>query len=171
MLETARLALRRLEKGDAAFVLELLNEPSFLRNIGDKRVRTLAGAGRYIAEVPQASYARHGFGLYLVLLKATGASIGLCGLVKREALEDVDVGFTFLPRFWSRGYAIESATAVLAEAREAFGLARVVAVVSPGNAASVRVLEKLGFGYERRARLSPGGPDLQLFAADTSGRR
>ena len=166
MLETARLLLRRLVPEDAGFILELLNEPSFVRHIGDKGVRTREDAVRYIAEVPMASYARHGFGLYLVAIKETGEPAGLCGLVKREALRDVDVGFAFLPRFWSRGYALESTAAVLGEARETWGLARVVAVVAPDNVASKRLLARLGFGFETTARLSPDGPDLDLMAAD-----
>lgn len=166
MLATARLVLRRLTAGDAGFILELLNERSFIENIGDKGVRTEAEAGRYIAEVPTASYERHGFGLYLVSLRETGEPIGMCGLVKRDCLADVDVGFAFLPRFWSRGYACEAAQAVLAEARERWGLRRVAAVVAPGNAASKRLLGKLGFRFESAARLSADGPELDLFAAE-----
>jgi [ribosomal protein S5]-alanine N-acetyltransferase len=168
MLETARLTLRRLVPTDADFVLELLNDPAFIRNVGDKGVRTAAGARGYIAEVPQASYDRNGFGLYRVALKGTDVPIGICGLVKRESLADVDVGFALLPRFWSQGYALESVVAVLAEARDAWGLARVVAVVAPHNLASRRLLEKLGFGLEGIARLSSDGPDVHLFAARTS---
>jgi RimJ/RimL family protein N-acetyltransferase len=166
MLATARLALRHLTAGDAPFILELLSEPSFIANIGDKGVRTESDARRYIVEVPNASYERHGFGLYLVSLRETGEPIGMCGLVKRDCLADVDVGFAFLPRFWSRGYAWEAAQAVLAEARERWGLRRVAAVVAPGNAASKRLLGKLGFRLESAARLSADGPELELFAAE-----
>ena len=164
MLETPRLELRRFSAEDAAFILELLNDPSFLRYIGDKGVRNTADACEYIRSGPEASYERFGFGLYLVALKESGEKIGMCGLLKRETLEDVDVGFAFLPCFWAKGYAIESASAVLAHARDDFGLDRVVAITSPDNVASIKLLEKLGFRFERMARLSADAPEVKLFA-------
>ena len=163
-LETERLVLRRLSRGDAPFLLELLNEPSFLRYIGDKGVRTEADARRYVETGPLASYERFGFGLLRVELKESGEPIGMCGLLKRDALPDVDVGFAFLPRFWSKGYAFESASAVLAHARDALGLRRVLAITSPDNEASIRLLEKLGFQFERMARVPEDGPEVRLFA-------
>jgi RimJ/RimL family protein N-acetyltransferase len=164
VLETERLALRRLEPGDAEFILELLNDPSFLRFIGDKGVRNLDDARRYIANGPVASYERFGFGLYLTALKEGGVPIGICGLLKRDSLDDVDVGFAFLPRFWSKGYAFEAASAVMAYGRQSLGLKRIVAVVSPGNDASIRLLLKLGLKLERMVRLEGEGHDLQLFS-------
>lgn len=164
VLETERLALRRLEPGDAEFILELLNDPSFLRFIGDKGVRNLDDARRYIANGPVASYERFGFGLYLTALKEGGVPIGICGLLKRDSLDDVDVGFAFLPRYWSKGYALEAASAVMAYGRESLGLKRIVAVVSPGNDASIRLLLKLGLKLERMVRLEGEGPELQLFS-------
>ena len=112
ILETERLLLRQFSLADAELILELLNEPSFIRNIGNRGVRTLADARSYILNGPVASYAKNGFGLYLVVLKQTNESIGMCGLIKRDTLEDVDIGYAFLPRFWARGYAVESARAV-----------------------------------------------------------
>jgi RimJ/RimL family protein N-acetyltransferase len=165
VLETARLSLRRLSTDDAPFVLKLLNEPSFLRFIGDRGVRSLEDARQYILEGPVRSYARHGFGVYLALRKEDSAAIGICGLLKRESLEDVDVGFALLPGYWSRGYAYEAASAVMAHGREAFGLARIVAVTDPDNSASIRVLEKLGLRFERLVRLRTDGPELKLFAS------
>src|ERR1700694_4605728 len=128
VLETVRLTLRRLSLDDAGFILALLREPSFLRYIGDKGVRTRDDACRYIADGPMASYDRFGFGLYLVQRKAGGEPIGICGLLKRGWLEDVDLGFALQPRFWGEGYAFEAASAVLAHARERLGLRRIVAV-------------------------------------------
>jgi RimJ/RimL family protein N-acetyltransferase len=178
VLETRRLVLRLLSTEDAAFLLELLNEPSFLRYIGDKGVRTEADARRYVETGPLASYERFGFGLWRVELKESGEPIGMCGLVKRDALPDVDVGFAFLPRFWSRGYAFESASAVLAHARDAFGLKRLLAITAPDNGASIRLLEKLGFRFEGMARVPEDGPEVKLFGreastgpADPPGRR
>jgi RimJ/RimL family protein N-acetyltransferase len=164
VIETPRLLLRRLTTGDADFILELLNEPSFVRYIGDKGVRTREDACRYVLAGPVASYERFGFGLYRVELKETGEPIGICGLLKRETLEDVDLGFAFLPRFWSRGLAFESASAVLAHGQGAWGLKRVLAITSPDNEASIRLLAKLGFRFERMAQLSETSPEVRLFA-------
>ncbi len=118
VFETDRLVLRRLTVDDSGFILRLLNEPSFLQQIGDRGVRNLADAKQYILSGPIASYERHGFGLFLVELKDGLVPIGICGLLKRDALDDVDVGFAFVPESWSKGYAFESASAVLAYAHE-----------------------------------------------------
>jgi RimJ/RimL family protein N-acetyltransferase len=166
VLETARLTLHRFSPGDAVFIVELLNEPSFLRYIGDKGVRNEADACRYLEAGPMASYERHGFGLFRVDGKESGEAIGMCGLLKRDWLADVDIGFAFLPRFWAKGYAFEAASGVLAHARDALGLKRVVAITSPENATSIRLLEKLGFRFERMARASEKEPEVRLFALD-----
>ena len=168
VLETARLRLRELSVGDAAFVLELVNEPGWLRFIGDKGVRTLDDARKYVEDGPAASYRKHGFGLYLVEEKASGVPLGICGLVRREELDDVDVGFALLERFQGRGYARESAEAVVDLARSRFGLARLVAITDPGNEASIRVLERIGFSFERRLRLRADGAELALYALTRS---
>ena len=167
---TERVTLRTLGPADADFILELLNEPSFLQHIGDKGVRTVEAAREYIRTGPMASYERFGFGLYLAESKSAREPMGICGLLKREALKDVDLGFAFLARFWSMGYAFESALAVLAHARTVLGLERVVAIVSPGNAASIGLLGKLGFCREGLTRLSQDGPDLELFGSAPSIR-
>jgi RimJ/RimL family protein N-acetyltransferase len=164
VLETERLALRRLTSDDAPFVLRLLNEPSFLRYIGDRGVRTLDDARRYIADGPIASYERFGFGLYLMTLKSDGAAIGLCGLLKRDYLDDADVGFALLPQYWLNGYAYESATAVMEHARRDFGLQRLAAIVSADNIGSIRVLEKMGLRFERMVRATPDAAEVKLFA-------
>ena len=129
-------------------------------------MRTEADARRYVETGPLASYERFGFGLLRVELKESGEPIGMCGLLKRDALPDVDVGFAFLPRFWSKGYAFESASAVLAHARDALGLQRVLAITSPDNEASIRLLGKLGFRFERMARSSEKEGEVRLFALD-----
>ncbi len=164
VLETNRLILRRLAVEDAEFILRLLNEPSFLRFIGDKDVRTVDDARNYILNGPVNSYERFGFGLYLTELKATQVAIGICGLLKRDSLENVDVGFAFLPEFWKRGYAFESAAAVMAYGRNTLGLDRIVAITSPGNDESIKVLVKLGLKFERTIKLSKDGSDVELFA-------
>ena len=150
VIETERLALRELEpQRDAEFILALLNEPGFLRNIGDREVRTREHAERYIADVFTRSYADNGFGLYAMERREDGAPVGICGLVRRDWLEDVDIGFAVLERWYGRGYASEAAAATVRWAREALGVERVVGIVSPGNEASIAVLKKLGLRFER----------------------
>jgi RimJ/RimL family protein N-acetyltransferase len=163
ILETERLILRRLTIDDAEFILELLNDASFLRFIGDKGVRNIDDAVCYLQTGPIASYERFGFGLYLVELKTSGEPIGMCGLLKRDTLPDVDVGFAFLPTFWSQGYAFESAAAVMAFGREALGLRRIVAITSPDNQASISLLEKIGLRFERMIKLGEDQSEVRLF--------
>ena len=164
-LTTDRLVLRPLTVDDAAFILELLNEPSFLRFIGDKGVRTLEDAREYILHGPMVSYEKNGFGLCLTQLAPDLIPIGICGLLKRDSLEDVDLGFAFLPRFWRRGYASEAASAALAHGWE-LGLRRIVAITSPENVGSAAVLEKLGFEFEGMVRLAAGEAAVKLFASE-----
>jgi RimJ/RimL family protein N-acetyltransferase len=164
VVETERLRIRRLALDDAAFILELLTDPSFLRNIGDRGVANLEDARRYLRNGPMRSYEEHGFGLYLTTRKEDGAPIGICGLLKRDALDDVDVGFAFLPRYWSKGYATESARAVVAYGKDVLGLPRIVAVTRADNDGSIRVLRKLGMRFEKTVRLTEGGPALELYA-------
>lgn len=164
VLETARLALRWLETDDAVFVLRLVNEPSWRRFIGDKGIRTIEDARNYIEDGPIAMYLRLGFGLYLVALKDTGEPIGICGLIKRESLEDVDLGFAFLPAFRGKGYAFESASAVMDYGRHVFGLSRLLAVTAQDNEVSAKLLEKLGFHFERLTRLAPDAAEMKVFA-------
>ena len=165
ILATDRLVLRRLTADDdAEFILDLLNQPSFLQFIGDKGVRTLADARHYILDGPVASYQRFGFGLYATSLQDSGVRIGICGLIKRETLKDVDIGFAFLPQFWSQGYAFEAASAVMTYGRNVLGMNRIVAITSPDNYASIKVLEKIGLRFEQMIRPSADGPEVKLFA-------
>ena len=166
VLETERLILRQMTTDDAPFILGLLNEPSFLQNIGDRKVRTLEDARSYILNGPVKSYEKHGFGLYLVAMKETNESIGMCGLIKREGLEDVDIGYALLPKFWSKGYAVEAARATKEYAKDVIGLKRLVAIVDPANEGSIRVLEKIGLRYEKMIRLSADDIELKLFGVE-----
>ena len=164
VFETDRLVLRRLTEEDAPFILRLLNEPSFLEHVGDRGVRNLADARQYILSGPVASYERHGFGLFLVELKEGGAPIGICGLLKRDALDDVDIGFAFVPESWSKGYAFESTSATLAYAHDTHHLKRVVAICSPNNVASINLLVKLGFYFDRMVLMPGDREEVKLFA-------
>jgi RimJ/RimL family protein N-acetyltransferase len=163
VLETDRLILRRLSPEDAGFILRLLNEPSWLRFIGDKGVRSVEDARNYILNGPVEMYSRLGFGLYLVELKDEGLPVGICGLIKRDSLEDVDIGFAFLPKYWGRGYAYEAAAAVMSYGGSVLGLSRIVAVVSVDNVDSAKLLEKLGLRFEGMVRLSNDSEEVRLF--------
>jgi len=166
VLETERLQLRRLTLDDAEFMLGLLNDPDWLRFIGDRGVRGVDAARDYLAAGPIAMYERMGFGLYLTELKDGRVPVGICGLIKREGLDDVDLGFAFMPQFRGRGYGGESARAVLAHGWSAFGLERIVAITSPDNQASIALLERIGFRYERVVHLRDDEDDpVKLFVA------
>ena len=164
-LETDRLSLRWLATDDAAFIRRLVNDPSWLRFIGDRGVRTDDDARRYLEAGPLAMYAGLGFGLYLVETREGGQPIGLCGFVKRETLADVDLGFAFLPEFRGNGYAFEAASATMAFGSRALGLKRVVAITAQDNRPSIRLLERLGFGFERLLRLGDDADEVCLYAA------
>ncbi|MCL4303362.1 MAG: GNAT family N-acetyltransferase [Anaerolineae bacterium] len=164
VLETDRLNLRWLSTEDAAFILGLLNEPSWLQFIGDRGVRTLEDARTYILTGPVEMYTRLGFGLYLVELREGGIPIGMCGLIKRDFLDDVDVGFAFLPAYWGQGYAYEAASAVIAYGAEVVGLKRIVAITNSDNHRSARLLEKLGLRFERMVSYPGEDQEIRLFA-------
>jgi len=172
VLTTERLRLRHMTVDDAAFMLRLLNEPSWLRFIGDRGVKTLADAQSYILNGPVEMVSRLGFGFYIVELKdqaEPAGPVGICGLAQRPYLEDVDIGFAFLPEFWGQGYAFEAASAVLELARTRLGLRRVLATVRPGNQSSIKLLEKLGLRYEKTmphplGDSAEGARELLLYA-------
>ena len=144
-LDTARLTIRPFTLEDAPFIVRLLNEPSFFEFIGDKGVRTLEQAEAYLREGPLASHALRGHGLCMVQDRVTGAPMGMCGLIKRDTLPEVDLGYAFVPEFWGLGHAREAAAACVAWGRRTLGLRSLLAIVSPGNAASIRLLTALGF--------------------------
>src|SRR5215211_2476010 len=166
VLETERLILRRFTVDDAQFILTLVNEPSFIRYIGDKQVRDLEGARQYILNGPVASYEKNGFGLYLVELKESQAPIGMCGLIKREELPDPDIGFAFMPGSWNKGFAFEAAAAVLQDARERLRLQHIIAITTPDNEASIKLLQRLGFRFERLFKPSADKAEVKVFTLE-----
>jgi RimJ/RimL family protein N-acetyltransferase len=166
VLSTPRLLLRQLSADDAAFMLELLNEEPFLQNVGDRRVRTVSEASAYILNGPIASYGNFGFGLYAVELKESGTLAGICGLLKRETLDDVDIGFAFLQKFWGRGYGYESAAAVMNWGWNTLGLKRIVAVTAPKNRDSITLLEKIGLRFEKMIDMPGHAGESALFSAE-----
>ncbi|HSS51797.1 MAG TPA: GNAT family N-acetyltransferase, partial [Thermoanaerobaculia bacterium] len=165
VLETDRLLLQRFtaDPEESEFALRLLNEPSYLQNIGDKGVRTLEQAAKYLREGPIKSYELHGHGLYRVVLKETAELVGICGLLKRDQFKDADLGYAFLPEFWSRGFAFESASAVLEYGRETLGLSKVIALVNPANAPSINLLKKLGFSFSETVKMESGGAVADVY--------
>jgi len=166
ILETERLILRHQTTEDAVFMLELMNDPSWIQNIGDRGLRTVDDARNFISKGALDSYARLGFGFYLTELKEGGIPIGICGLIKRDALEDVDVGFAFLPKFWGKGYAYEAASAVMDYAKSVLGLQRIVAITKEDNHASGKLLEKLGLHYEGMIPYGDKDEEVRLFKID-----
>ncbi len=164
VLETDRLRLRQLETGDAPFIVELLNDPDWLRYIGDRGVRNEEQAVAYILNGPARSYAERGFGLYLTEEKSGGAAIGLCGLIKRDFLAYVDLGYAFLPRFRGAGYAFEAATGVLRYAGAGLGLRHIAAITALDNQRSAQLLAKLGFRFERLMPYPGEEEPVRLFA-------
>jgi len=162
-IETPRLRIRDLSPDDAAFVLELVNEPAFLANIGDKGLRTLDDARRYLADGPWTRQKRPGYGQFLVELKATGEPVGICGLLHRDALDVTDVGFAMLERHRARGFATEAAVTVMRYGRAELGVAEIVGLTTPGNTASIKVLEKLGMRFDRMVKMTDDDPGTALY--------
>jgi len=166
IIETERLALRVQTTDDAAFILELMNTPSWLEFIGDRGVRTIEDAKAYILNGAARMYEQHGFCLFLVERKEDQTPLGICGLVKRDTLEDVDIGFAFHPKYWAQGYAYEAATAVMTYGKETLELKRIVAITSQDNHASSKLLEKVGLQFEGLIQLSNDSEKLKFFASN-----
>lgn len=163
IVETERLTLRQLEQTDAPFIFKLLNDPSWIENIGDRGIRTLEDAEAYIINSPNAMFQQYGFSLLLVETKDPIEPIGLCGLIKRDSLEDVDLGYAFLPEFWGKGYAYEAAAATMDYSQEVHNLSRIVAITLPENKPSVKLMTKLGFQFEETLVLAGDDEELALY--------
>ncbi|TCP66522.1 GNAT family N-acetyltransferase [Baia soyae] len=163
-LETERLILRFQTLDDATFILELVNDPSWLKFIGDRGIRTIEDAKNHILNGPIRMYEELGLGFLLVERKEDHASIGICGLVKRASLDDIDVGFAFLPQYRGQGYAYEATTAVMSYGRGTLGLDRIVAITAQDNVHSIKLLEKLGMKFEQFIQLSSDSEEINLFA-------
>ncbi|MBS0378161.1 MAG: GNAT family N-acetyltransferase [Proteobacteria bacterium] len=168
MLETGRLTLRHLTQGDAPFVLELLTDPAFRANIGDRGVHDLPSALHYIATGPGASYAQHGFGLNVIELKGTSEPLGMCGLLRRDTHPDVEIGFALLPKGRGRGIAREAAAGTLAWGFRTLNLKRIVAITAPENRDSIRILENVGLKYEGIVHLTGDGRPSKYFVLEQS---
>jgi len=168
ILETERLILREIVESDDAFILDLLNQPSFIKYIGDRNVRNLEQSREFIENRYRASYRDNGYGLYTVELKEDHTPIGMCGFVRRDTLPDADIGFAFLPQFERKGYAFESASAMMKYGREVLGLKRVLAITSVDNESSGRLLGKLGFKLDGVITMPNDTEELKLFSTDVT---
>ena len=166
ILETKRTILREVVESDAAFMLDLLNQPSFIKYIGDRNVRTVEEARDFIENRYRQSYRDNGFGLWTVELKGDGTPIGICGFVKRDTLPDADIGFAFLPQFCGQGFALESAAGVMNYGREKLKFKRVLAITTQFNESSGKLLERLGFKFEKLTKQPHDPEELKLFSFD-----
>ena len=166
IVETERLVIREITVEDAGFICELLNTPSFIKYIGDRGVRTVADAARFINDRYRQSYREHGYGLYVVELKSDDIAIGICGFVRRDTLPGPDLGFAFLPEHRRKGFGYESAAAMMKYGREVLGFDKVFAITSLDNEISGKLLAKLGFDFERLIEM-PAGEQLKLFHCKT----
>lgn len=165
-ISTERLTIRPLTLEDAAFIVTLVNDPDWLRFIGDKAVHSEDDARRYLAAGPLAMYGLHGFGLCAVERNSDRSTIGMCGLIRRDGLQDVDIGYAFLPDARGQGFALEAAQAVLEHGLSTIGIGRIVAITDPDNAASTRVLERIGMRFERHMHLKDNAKRVALYAIE-----
>jgi [ribosomal protein S5]-alanine N-acetyltransferase len=168
ILETERLILREFNLEDAAFILELLNTPTWLKFIGDRKVHSIDDAKNYLLNGSMKSYAENGFGFYAVVEKTdtsdrTNQTIGMCGLIKRDALPDIDIGFAFLPNLISKGFGYEIASATLDYAFNILKINRIIAIVNPENKKSIGLIKKIGMQFEEMIKLGDDDKELMLF--------
>jgi RimJ/RimL family protein N-acetyltransferase len=163
ILETKRLTLREFTEDDAEFIMKLLNSPGWLKYVGSRNIKTEQDAVGYINDKMISGYIKNGFGFYAVETKENNACIGMCGLTKRENLDDADIGFALLPEYEGKGYAYESASAVMDYAQNILKLGRISAITVAANKSSIRLLEKIGLGFEKTITIPGDLEELMLF--------
>jgi RimJ/RimL family protein N-acetyltransferase len=166
ILETERLNLRTIEPDDAAFYYELVNDPTWLEHIGDKGIRSVEQARTAIIDGPCAMQAQRGHSLYVMERKSDGAALGLCGLIKRDSLPDVDIGYAIRPAWFGQGYTYEAAAAVVAYARGQLGMKRLLGITSPANTTSIHLLQKLGLSFVEHKVLPPDGRPTNIYCIE-----
>lgn len=164
ILETERLIVREVDDSDAAFLRDVVNIPEFIKYVGDRGVKTMDDALKYAGKITD-HYAEHGYGIWVVEIKETGEKAGLCGLLKRDHLDAPDIGFSFLPAFWSKGYAYESAIATMEYGRDRLGIKKILAITSEDNTSSIKLIEKLGLRFDSMTRMPDEDHDVRLFAS------
>jgi RimJ/RimL family protein N-acetyltransferase len=164
IVETKRLRIREIAVTDTEFIFRLVNEPSFVSNIGDKGLRSLHDAQRFILEGYWTNQERPGYGMFLAVLKDGGDPIGGCGLLYRKTLDVTDIGFAFLPEYWNRGFAFEAAKAILQYGYTTLEVEKIVGLTSEDNFGSINLLKKLGMDFERTVKMSDDDPGTVLYA-------
>ena len=166
VIETERLILREFVLEDAPFIFELLNSPGWLKYIGPRGVTGLKEAGKYITVMMMPGYEKYGFGFYMMVRKNDGAEMGMCGLIKRDSLEDVDIGFAILPEYEGNGYTSEAAAATLVYARDTLNLKRIAGITVSYNKGSIKLMEKLEMKFEKMIRLPNDEEELMLYVRE-----
>lgn len=164
IIETERLKLRNILENDAEFIKKLVNEPSWIQNIGNRNINSTSDAQEYIRSRMTDSYQKNGFGLYLVELKDSRKPIGMCGLVKRDPSEDPDIGFALIPEVWGKDYAVEASRGVLHYAKNTLKLKRILGITIPSNIPSIKTLEKIGLKFERMSVAKEDGKDIRVYS-------
>lgn len=162
--ETSRLFISKITLKDSRFFLELVNTPHWLKYIGDRKIKTVKDAKGYLRNVTLKSFTDFGFGFYKLQMKDANKTIGICGLVKRKQLDDVEIGFALLPEYEGKGFGYEASLSVLELAKETFGLKKITAITLPTNISSIKLLEKLGLTFEKKVKPFEDDEELLLFA-------
>jgi RimJ/RimL family protein N-acetyltransferase len=166
ILETQRLTLRTINADDDLFYYELVNDPTWLEFIGDKGIRTVADARTAILDGPCVMQQRHGHSLYVMERKSDGVPLGLCGLIKRDFLPEVDIGYAIRPAYFGQGYTYEAASAVVAYARDVLRMQRLMGLTDPGNTVSINLLAKLGLTFVEHKVLPPNDRPTNIYCRE-----
>jgi len=169
VLETERLQLRKLTLDDAGLMLAIWNDPAFLRHVGDRGIRTTEQAEEAMRAGAMHLYEAYGYGPYRIALKGDDTAVGICGLFRRDGLDEPDIGYSTLPDFCGQGYGYEAAVAVINYAREELALDRLIAIISPGNDASIGLIRKLGFEFERMHLMPDGEDEVCIYGKSLIG--
>ena len=166
VIETPRLRLRTFTPEDAPFYLGLINEPSWIANIGDRNIHTVDAARAALEAGPIAQFREHGYCFYIIERRSDGVAIGMGGMIRRDSLPGPDIGYAMLPAYWGQGYAWEATAAIVRHARHTLRIPTLYGITSPQNQASINLLNKLGLRFERFSRLPPGGKDTNIYRKD-----
>ena len=166
VIETPRLRLRTFTPEDAPFYLALINEPSWIANIGDRNIHTVDAARAALEAGPIAQFREHGYSFYIIERRSDGVAMGMGGMIRRDSLPGPDIGYAMLPAYWGQGYAYEAAAAVVRHARHTLRIPTLYGITSPRNQASINLLNKLGLRFERFTRLLPSGKDTNVYRKD-----
>jgi len=151
VLETSRLYLRELVPEDAEMILRLDRDPDVMHYMpAAARARVSRVHSQEFVRKAIRYYEEHpGLGIWTTILKGKNECIGWTTLKDLPGTEEIEIGFRYFPKYWNQGLATEISAALLKYGFEQLNLPRIVAVVHPENAASIRVIEKIGLTYVR----------------------